>query len=37
MATGALLILLGLWVLLRTVRKPDGGRSLVDVLLGPKG
>lgn len=34
MATGALLAILGLWVLLRTVRRPAGGRSLVDVLLG---
>jgi hypothetical protein len=34
MATGVLLAILGVWVLLRTVRRPAGGRSLVDVLLG---
>lgn len=34
MATGFLLAIVGLWVLLRTVRRPQGGRNLVDVILG---
>ena len=36
MAVGAVIFLASLWVLLRTVRKPAGGRSLVDLLVGPK-
>lgn len=34
MATGVLLALLGVFVLLRTVRRPEGGRSLPDLILG---
>lgn len=34
MATGAVIFLASLWVLLRTVRRPQGGRNLVDLLLG---
>jgi hypothetical protein len=36
MATGVVIFLTGLWVLLRTVRTPTGGRNLVDLLVGPK-
>ena len=36
MATGILLAILGVWLVLRTVRKPDGGHNLVDLLLGSK-
>jgi hypothetical protein len=34
MATGIVLVLLGLFVLLRTVRRPAGGRNLPDLILG---
>lgn len=34
MAVGIVLALFGVWVLLRTVRRPAGGRSLVDLILG---
>lgn len=33
MATGVVLFLLGLWVVFRTVRGPDG-RKLPDLILG---
>lgn len=36
MATGAVIFLLSLWVLLRTLRTPAGGRNLVDLLAGEK-
>jgi hypothetical protein len=36
MAVGFVLVLLGLWVLLRTVRRPSGGRNLPDLILGAK-
>lgn len=32
--TGVLLILVGLWLLLRTVRQDSGGHTLVDHILG---
>lgn len=34
MAVGAVMVLLGVWVLLRTVRRPKGGRNLPDLILG---
>jgi hypothetical protein len=34
MATGLLLLLLGVFVVLRTVRAGDDGRTLVDIVLG---
>lgn len=33
-SVGAVLVLLGAWVLLRTVRRPPGGRNLPDLILG---
>ena len=32
--TGALLILVGLWIVLRTVRSDAQGKTLVDRILG---
>jgi hypothetical protein len=34
MATGFILLLLGLWLVFRTVTKDDGDRNLVDRILG---
>jgi hypothetical protein len=34
MAVGIVLAIVGVFVLLRTVRRPAGGRSLVDLILG---
>lgn len=34
MAVGVVLAVFGLWVLLRTVRRPANGRNLPDLLLG---
>lgn len=34
MAVGVVLVLLGAFVLLRTVRRPAGGRNLPDLILG---
>lgn len=36
MAVGIVIFLFSLWVLLRTLRRPPGGRNLVDVFVGPK-
>lgn len=36
-ASGVLMVLLGAFVVLRTVRRPDGGTNLVDLILGDGG
>jgi hypothetical protein len=33
-ASGLVLLLAGVFVVLRTVRRPDGGRNLVDLVMG---
>lgn len=34
MATGALLLILGVWLILRTVVRGDNDRNLVDLIVG---
>jgi hypothetical protein len=36
MRTGALLAIVGVWVLLRSVRRDSTGRTLVDRIVGAK-
>ncbi|HXU61115.1 MAG TPA: hypothetical protein VN962_05395 [Polyangia bacterium] len=36
-ASGVLMLLAGAFLVLRTVRRPDGGHNLVDLILGGNG
>jgi hypothetical protein len=37
LASGTLMLLAGVFLVLRTVRRPEGGRNLVDLILGDNG